>query len=86
MDKKHEKYPQNGDFPNLWPPKIFFQKSGYVTFVPLWCPNFMQKWTNEIASKIFTDGYKDTQTNGKTREITKDKLRVQKTCMLPWEW
>ena len=30
-------------FPHLRPPKIFFQKSGSVTFVPLWCPNFMQK-------------------------------------------
>ena len=23
--------------------KEFFQKSGYVTFVSLWCSNFMQK-------------------------------------------
>ena len=32
-----------GFFPHLWPPKIFFQKSGSVTFVPLWYTNFMQK-------------------------------------------
>ena len=43
IGKKHKKCPQNGFFPYLWPPKIFFQKSGSVTFVPLCCPNFMQK-------------------------------------------
>ena len=40
------------------PPKILFQKSVSVTFVPLWCSNFMQKirenqWT---VSEIFKDG------------------------------
>ena len=39
--------------PHLWPPKIFFQKSGSVTFVPLWCSNFMQKIrkTNERSPR-----------------------------------
>ena len=45
--------PKMGVFPHLWPPKIFFQKSGSVTFVPLWCPNFMQnktsiQWTPDV--------------------------------------
>ena len=40
MDKKHQKYPQCGDFTP-------FQKSGSVNFVPLWCPNFMQKTVSE---------------------------------------
>ena len=31
--------PKMGVFPHLRPPKIFFQKSGSVTFVPLWCSN-----------------------------------------------
>ena len=35
MDKKHQKCPKNGFFPHLWPPKIFFQKSGSITFVLL---------------------------------------------------
>ena len=67
-----------GIFPILWPPKIFFQKSGSVTFVPLWCSNFMQiirknQWT---VSEIFkdrrtTDGRTDRP---RTRAITKDPL------------
>ena len=44
MDKKYQKYPKNGVFPLFVTPKdFFFQQSGSVTFVPLWCPNFMQK-------------------------------------------
>ena len=34
--------PPNCDFPHLWTPKIF-SKSGSVTFVSLWCHNFMKK-------------------------------------------
>ena len=30
-------------FPPINSPQDFFQKSGSVTFVPLWCPNFMHK-------------------------------------------
>ena len=39
-------------------PKIFFEKSGSVTFVPLWCPNFMQKFRKifTAVSEIFKDG------------------------------
>ena len=29
---------------SLIPNTIFFQKSGSVTFVPFWCPNFIQKF------------------------------------------
>ena len=44
---------ENGDFPPFVIPKIFLQKSSSVTFVPLWCPNFMQKVekTNELMKK-----------------------------------
>ena len=72
MDKNIKYTPKMGVFPHLWPPKIFFQKSGSVTFVPLWCPNFMQKirkkqWT---VSEIF----KDRRMDQRTRAITKDPL------------
>ena len=36
-EKKHQKCPQNGN----GDPQDFFQKSSSVTFVPLWCPNFI---------------------------------------------
>ena len=50
-----------GIFPHLRPPKIFFQKSGSVTFVPLWCTNFMQKIRKILraVSEIFKDGRTD---------------------------
>ena len=41
-----------GVFPHLWPTKIFFQKSGSVTFVSLWCTNFMQK-IRKILPHVF---------------------------------
>ena len=54
MDKKRQKC-----FPPLVTPPDFFQKSGSVTFVPLWCPNFMQKktsiqWTPDISISATT--------------------------------
>ena len=33
MDNKHKKYPQNGGFPPIVTPNIFFKKLGSVTFV-----------------------------------------------------
>ena len=53
--------PKMGVFPHLRPPKIFFQKSGSVTFVPLWCTNFMQKIRQILraVSEIFKDGRTD---------------------------
>ena len=52
-------------------PKIFFKKSGCVTFVPLQCSNFMQKSekTNEQSLR-----YLDRATDGLIRVITKDPL------------
>ena len=62
MDKKHQK------FPHLRPPKIFFQKPGSVTFVPLWCTNFMQKIRKILraVSEIFKDGLR---TDGRTTDM-----------------
>ena len=61
MGKKHQKYPKKGVFPHLRPPKNFFQKSGSVTFVPLWWLNFMQKIRKilRVVSEIFKDGRTD---------------------------
>ena len=66
MDKKHQKYPQKWCFSPIYdPPTFFFQKSGSVTFLPSWCPNFMQtirkkQWR---VFEIFKD---KPQTNGRT--------------------
>ena len=59
-------------FPHLRPPKIFFQKSGSVTFVPLWCTNFMQKIRKILraVSEIFKDGRTDGPTDGRTNGRT----------------
>ena len=58
MDKKHQKYPKNVVFPPFVTPQDFFQKSGSVTFVPLWCTNFMQKFRKILRAvfEIFKDG------------------------------
>ena len=42
MDQKSN-MPPNWDFSPFANPKDFFSKSGSVTFVSLWCHNFMQK-------------------------------------------
>ena len=87
--------PQNGGFPPFKTPQDFFQKSDSVTFVPQWCPNFMQKirknlWT---VSEISKDGQTADQgtdhgpTDRRTRAITKDpsgEPEVQK--MNPWKF
>ena len=45
MDK-NIKNAQIGFFLQYVTPKDFFQKSASVTFVSLWCPNFMQNKTS----------------------------------------
>ena len=70
LDKKHKKCPQNGFFPQLVTPKIFFQKSGSVTSLHLWYFTFMQnfrKILKAILRKIVKDGL--------TWAITKDPVR-----------
>ena len=65
MDKKHQKYPQNGGFPLLVTPQYFFQRSGSATFVSLWCPIFMQKIRKKqrAVSEISKDGLTDGRTD-----------------------
>ena len=78
MDKKHQKYPQNGFFPQFVIPQDFFPKSGSVTFVPLWCRNFMQniRKTYEWSLRYLkTDRQTDQRTDRRTRAITRDHLR-----------
>ena len=41
IDKKHQKYPKDGVSPPFVTPKDFFPKSGSVTVVPIWYPNFI---------------------------------------------
>ena len=63
-------------------PQYFFQKSGSVTFVPLWCPNSCKKLekTNERSLRYLkTDHGRNTDgpltTDGWTMAITNDPLR-----------
>ena len=77
MDKKSQKCPQNGGSPPFVTPQDFFQKSGSATYVPLWCPNFMQKirknyWT---VSEIFKNGPQtDHAQNQRTGVIPYDRF------------
>ena len=82
--QKHQKCPQNGVFPPSVTPKIFFQKSGSVTFVPLWCPNFMQKTrkTNEQSLRYLktdtrTHTHTDTHGQGRLLRTPSGKPGVQ---------
>ena len=52
MTKKHKKCPKNGGCPPFVTPKAFFSKIGSVTFVPLWCPNFMQKIRKKLMDSL----------------------------------
>ena len=45
MDKKDQKCSKNGSIPLFENLQDFFQKSGSVTFLHLWYPNFMQNKT-----------------------------------------
>ena len=67
MDKKNAR---KWGFPPFVTPKIIFQKSGSVTFVPSWCPNFMQKTrnTNELSVRYLkTDTHTRTHGHGPLR-------------------
>ena len=76
MDKKTSKIARKWGFPPFVTPKDFFlQTSGSVTFVTVWCPNFLQKLEKLIDGlHIFK------------REIFKDELTVgwtdQRTGMI----
>ena len=72
--QKTSKMPQKWGFSPISNPQDFFQKSGSVTFVPLRCPNFIQKLekTNDRSLRYLkTD---QGTTDGRTRAITKDPL------------
>ena len=48
--------------------QVFFQKSGSVTIVPLWCPNFMQKIRiNDEQSLRYLKRYRP-RTDGRTTD------------------
>ena len=52
-------------------PKDFFQKSGSVTFVPLWCPNFMQKIRKILRAVSAVIMLYDTKNDEKTTKSQK---------------
>ena len=90
IDKK-QKYPQKWEFPPFVTPRDFFQKSRYVTFVPLCALTSCKKLeqTNERSLRYLktdqqTDQLTGGQTNdGQTRVITKDPLgRTQGPILL----
>ena len=74
--QKTSKMPKKWGVSPICDPQDFVPKSGSVTFVPLWCPNFMQKTkkTNEPSLRYLkTDWRTDGHTDGRTTEvITKD--------------
>ena len=87
--QKTSKIPQKWEFSPFVTPKIFFQKSGSVTFVPLWCSNFMQKirksyWT---VSEISKDGpWRDPQITDGQRWLHRtllDKSQYKITQKVP---
>ena len=66
-----------GVSPFVTPQDFFFEKSGSVTFAPLWYPNFIQKLvkTNEQSLRYLrTDQRTNGRTDQRTRAITKDPL------------
>ena len=82
MDKKHQKYPKNGFFfTHLWTPKIFFQKSGYVTFVPLWCSELhakkLEKTNEQSLRYLKTDRWTTEHGQGWLLRTPSAKPRVQ---------
>ena len=66
LDKKHQECPKNGSFPPFATSQDFFQKSGSVTFVPLWCTNFMQKIRKILRAvfEIWTKNIKNAPKRG----------------------
>ena len=64
---EHQKYPQNRGFPQFVTPQDFFQI--FFTFLPLWWPNFRQKFEKNSLRDILrqTHTRKNTQTHGEGR-------------------
>ena len=64
MDKKHQKYPQNGCFPPFVTPKIFFKNRALSLLYPYGALTSCKKLekTNEQSLEIFKDGH----THGRT--------------------
>ena len=64
MDKEHQKISLNRGFPPFVTPQDFVSKM--FTFVPLWWPNFGQKFEKDSLRDISrrTHTRKNTQTHG----------------------
>ena len=64
-------------FPKYLQIEIFFGKSGRVTFLTLWSPNFMQKIRKILRAVSEKTGYQlrtDGRTDGLTGVIPKDPV------------
>ena len=76
MDKEHQKYPKNGGFPHLWPPKIFFllHPYGALTACKKLGKNNGLMWTNVLTDKGDYDG--------SHRVNPGSKIRMDKTSLV----
>ena len=96
--KKMEKWWENDKkiitrtFPDISPNENFPEKSGSVTFLPLWSPNFMQKIRNILRAweKCVTDG-QTAGSNFSAPHETRMFLKERQWCKLAesdrtWEW
>ena len=81
MDINFKNTPKMGIYP-VYDPKIFFEKSGYATFVPLWCPIFMKKFRKNwwMVYELFKDCQTAQQKDGQgwLHLTLSGKPRVQK--------
>ena len=73
MDKKHQKYPQNGGFPPFVTPNIFFKNRALSLLYPYGALTSCRKLekTDEHSMRYLKT---DQPTDQRTREITKDPL------------
>ena len=65
--QKTSKMHQKWGFPPIYdPPRFFFKNRALVTFVPLWCTNFMQKIRRILraVSEIWTKNIKNAPKMG----------------------
>ena len=80
--KKHKKCLLKWGFPTMCD---FLQKSGSASYIPLWCPNFMQNFRKLLSSNNWSpsnskkDRRRDRQ--GRLLKISSGKPRVQKSWL-----
>ena len=63
-----------GFFPKNQPNQIFPEKSGSVTFDPLWSPNFIKKNQKKLMSQFWEKCVTDRRTDGRTETDEGDSI------------